>query len=275
MAESLLSVPIGHVSQANAVFGSRPGVLVARPGGRGLSWWFTIPSGYYALVQSYGAQIDHPNGGRVWPAGFYIGGPWMSVSHLVTKQSIIFDSPARDCPTSDDLPVSIDVAVVFRIMGDAEKKEDPNLVQNFIFKVTPTGLKDQLGAALDEAVRGLVRAVRATEVYGLRSGATDNRPGTPESKDGEPDHGDVDAAQAASKKGVGVTEKVRSPLLPPPPPRPPRHRPSPTHPTARADSRRPEPGVHAAGHRDRAGGDQERDAPAAHPAADGEQNVGH
>lgn len=42
----------------------------------------------------------------------------MSVSNLVTQQSVVFDMPVKGCKTKDNVTVEIDVAIVFRIMGD-------------------------------------------------------------------------------------------------------------------------------------------------------------
>lgn len=55
----------------------------------------------------------------VWPAGFHMGMPWrLRVSNLVTKQNVVFDLPVKGCTTKDNVTVEIDVAIVFRIMGD-------------------------------------------------------------------------------------------------------------------------------------------------------------
>lgn len=58
----------------------------------------------------------------VWPAGFHMGMPWrLKVSYLVTKQNVVFDMPVKGCTTRDNVTVEIDVAIVFRIMGDTAK----------------------------------------------------------------------------------------------------------------------------------------------------------
>lgn len=54
----------------------------------------------------------------VWPAGLHYGFPWLAVSNLVTMQSVVFDMPVKGCKTRDNVTVQIDVAIVFRIMGD-------------------------------------------------------------------------------------------------------------------------------------------------------------
>jgi len=67
--------------------------------------------------------------------------------------------------------VTIDVALVFRIMGDVALGEDPELVRHFVHELKPRGLEQQLRDAQEEAVRGLARGLKHTEIYGLRTGA--------------------------------------------------------------------------------------------------------
>lgn len=55
-----------------------------------------------------------------------MGMPWrLKVSNLVTKQNVVFDLPVKGCTTKDNVTVEIDVAIVFRIMGDKERVRKP------------------------------------------------------------------------------------------------------------------------------------------------------
>lgn len=166
----------------------------------------------YALVQDAGKDVDY-QGKAVWPAGFHYASPlpcWQRrISHLVTKQSIVFDTPIRGCKTIDDVTVTIDICVVFRIMGDEKKGEDPNLVRTFVYELGPSELARQLKDAQDERVRALARSVRHTEVYSLRShgkhmGGEDND----EEKISELDSKVSDTSVSAPKhqKGVEMTQ---------------------------------------------------------------------
>jgi hypothetical protein len=62
----------GHITNtlvAADEFGRNPELLVACPG-RGLTPWFTVPEGFYALVTSNGAEINDPETNScVWGAG--------------------------------------------------------------------------------------------------------------------------------------------------------------------------------------------------------------
>jgi regulator of protease activity HflC (stomatin/prohibitin superfamily) len=57
--------------------------------------------------------------------------PWTKVSHLVNKETVVLDLPVKQCKTKDNVSVNIDVALAFRIMGDEELDENPELVRKF------------------------------------------------------------------------------------------------------------------------------------------------
>ncbi|KAL3797104.1 hypothetical protein HJC23_000442 [Cyclotella cryptica] len=177
MATSLYSDEVRSISQATERFTSEPGLVLLRPRHRPLCspLHFTIPSGCYALVSRHGADQEYvrSDGTRsiVWPPGLHFGyPPWVRVSHLVTMQTIVLDLPVKACKTKDNVTVNIDVALAFRIMGDQEAGEDPEFVRKFVHELKPRGLEQQLRDAQDEAVRGLARSLKHTEIYGIRSG---------------------------------------------------------------------------------------------------------
>mmetsp|Transcript_33096 Transcript_33096/g.49964 ORF Transcript_33096/g.49964 Transcript_33096/m.49964 type:complete len:524 (-) Transcript_33096:132-1703(-) len=170
--ETLTSTDIWSVGKANQKFGEDKSLLIARPGKkiwRFPSFWFTIPEGFYALVTRHGAleYTKDRNGNKtpLWPAGFHYGPPWLKVSHLVTKQAVVFNTPVRGCRTKDNVRVDVDVAIVLRIMGE----EDPENVPKFVYTVSAEGLQQQLIDAQAEAVRNLARSLKHTEVFGIRS----------------------------------------------------------------------------------------------------------
>lgn len=71
--------------------------------------------------------------------------------------------------TADNVTVNLDCAVVFRIMGDVTKGEDPELVRTFVHEVTPVGFQGQLTDALAEEVRFLARSLKHDEVNTCRT----------------------------------------------------------------------------------------------------------
>mmetsp|Transcript_6966 Transcript_6966/g.20896 ORF Transcript_6966/g.20896 Transcript_6966/m.20896 type:complete len:532 (-) Transcript_6966:335-1930(-) len=193
MATSLISDDCRTVADANALFATEKGLLVLRPGRSGCggccNLHFTVPSGCYALVTRHGADLNYegPDGKStpVWPAGLhYPHPPWVGVSNLITMQSIVLDLPVKACKTKDNVTVNVDVALVFRIMGDAARGEDPELVRKFVYEVKPRGLEQQLKDAQEEAVRALARSMRHTQIYGIRSGADEYEAASKKGKDG-------------------------------------------------------------------------------------------
>jgi len=119
---SLCSETIPDSTDASRIFGLNPGCLVAIPG-RGWAPYLIVPEGFYALVTTSGAEVKTPDGSPVWPPGFISAGPFTKISHLITKSYCVFDVPVKGCKTSDNVTVTIDCSIVFRIMGDAKKNE--------------------------------------------------------------------------------------------------------------------------------------------------------
>merc|ERR1712129_564782 len=101
-----------------------------------------IPKGFVALINRYGKYVGQ------WGAGFKIAGPWMTISHLIPQQFIIYDTPVKECPTNDNVMVTIDVTLCLRI-----KTEDPQAAYNFCYKLGSRGLDDHLKAFQEEAIR--------------------------------------------------------------------------------------------------------------------------
>ncbi|TMW68520.1 hypothetical protein Poli38472_005988 [Pythium oligandrum] len=171
-----------RVDSANRLFGACYNgntVIIIQPGRSAVKPYIRVPEGMYALVQNQGKDLDYegPDGQKcaIWPAGFHWASLFTKVSHLVTKQYIVFETPVKGCKTADDVTVRIDMCLVLRIMGDPAKGEDPALVRRFVYELGANGLEVQLRAAQDEAVRGLARSVLHTEVYRLRDGTMRER----------------------------------------------------------------------------------------------------
>ena len=102
-----------------------------------------LHKGFHALVSSWGQMVEttDPNTGEpttVWPEGFHQAECWvgvstapqtmltvdsltgmgMQVSHLITKQAVIFDAPCRGVPTRDNVIINIDVAITLKVTDD-------------------------------------------------------------------------------------------------------------------------------------------------------------
>lgn len=166
-AVDLVAMNIPFPMWADHYFGRTPGLIIARPGRNSCKPYFTIPAGYYAIVSSYGAEIDFDDTTPLWPAGFHFGSPFTQVDALVTKQAIVFDVPVANVVTADNVALHIDVVLTFRIIGDETKGEDPRMVKDFVHRVQPSELKIRLQAAVSQAVKSMARSIKHTEAYGL------------------------------------------------------------------------------------------------------------
>ena len=130
---------------------------------------------FLATVQQFGEQLNYklPNGEETpnWPAGFYWKHTWCfsGVRELVTKQTVVFDTPVSDVMTKDNIQVQIDVCLQLRVSADAEQGEDPQNLLRFVDKLGVVSLMSQLKDAQAETVRMMARTQTHTSVYGLRA----------------------------------------------------------------------------------------------------------
>jgi len=117
------------------------------------SMLLTVPTGMSCIVQHFGQNVG------VYDPGLYFkSGLFWRIAYVVTQQSCTYDAPVAYCPTADNVRVSVDIVVVFKI-SDALK---------FVEKIGPTNFDDLLTATVDEGIRMLVRGVDHLSVYTLR-----------------------------------------------------------------------------------------------------------
>jgi len=84
------------------------------------------------------------------------------VKYCVTKQSCTYEAPVKSCPTVDNVMVDCELTLVFQI------GPDPNGVRNFVYKLGAVRFNEFLSAAVDEAMRQLVRGQKLENVLELR-----------------------------------------------------------------------------------------------------------
>merc|ERR1719411_884843 len=123
-----------------------------------------IPKGFVALVNRHGRYVGK------WGAGLKWAPPWVNVSHLVPEQYVVYDTPVKECPTQDNVMVTIDICLVFRIVTEEEKA-----LYNFCYKLGPRGLDEMLGAFQEESIRGMVRKRKYNEIYDLMDSHQDKQ----------------------------------------------------------------------------------------------------
>lgn len=164
----------------------------------------------------------------VFPEGFHWGLCYTKVSHLISKQTVVFDAPCRGVPTRDNVQLNLDVAVTFRITDDAE------LVKVFAKEVKPSDLRVRLLSAVDQSVKSIARAIDHTQAYGLRAlddgdhviseamSRDDASTGAEEEKSqegvgehtftGSYEQTELSAARVASAMGTGITKGMKDEL---------------------------------------------------------------
>ena len=123
-----------------------------------------IPKGFVGLVNRHGRYVGQ------WGAGFKWAPPWVNVSHLVPTQFIVYDTPVKECPTQDNVMVTIDVTLVLRIVTEEEKS-----CYNFCYKLGPRGLDEMLKAFQEESIRGMARKRKYNEIYDLMDSQQDKQ----------------------------------------------------------------------------------------------------
>lgn len=136
-----------------------PMVLV--PSRMPCSLWACIPEGFKALVASHGKYCD------IWNPGFHFAPPWYSITHLIGLQHFVYDTPVKECPTLDNVMVTIDITLVFYV------NPSDKTLENFAFKLGPEGLDGMLEQVQQDSVRAMVRQRKYNEVYDLMNAAHD------------------------------------------------------------------------------------------------------
>jgi len=124
----------------------------------GTGWWMTIPTGCYCLMQRFGRDVGiAPPGGSLKP-------PFYRIAYVVTQQSCTYNAPVLECPTSDNVRVSVDMVITFMI-------RDPS---KFVYKLGAVHFDQLLSGAVDEGIRLLVRSQSHQTVRTLRGNRADS-----------------------------------------------------------------------------------------------------
>jgi len=117
----------------------------------------SIPSGFSAIVTKFGKRVDGSEEDKTWSPGFHCFWPWYSISRLVSRQFIVFDAPVKKCKTKDDIPVTIDIIIVFDISSP----------RDFVYGLGPVNLDSLLRATQEEVMRSLVAEIPVADIYDL------------------------------------------------------------------------------------------------------------
>lgn len=127
------------------------------------SLFVCVPQGFKAFVASHGKHLD------IWSPGFHFAPPWFSVTHMVGLQNFVYDTPVKECPTLDNVMVTIDITIVFHV---ADRDET---LMAFAFTLGPEGLDGMLQQVQQDSVRAMVRQRKYNEIYDLMNAAHDDQ----------------------------------------------------------------------------------------------------
>jgi regulator of protease activity HflC (stomatin/prohibitin superfamily) len=121
------------------------------------AFFVAVPEGAQAVLVQRGKFVN-----RVGPGVQFVR-PGIVVSHVVTTRDTPFDAPAAAVATSDDVRVSVDLLVTFRIIAP----------ERFVFAISTSDFDQVLQATCQEAARVLVRSKPSTEILDVGDGDTD------------------------------------------------------------------------------------------------------
>merc|ERR1719354_1315791 len=86
---------------------------------------------------------------------------------MIGLQNYVFDTPVKECPTLDNVMVTIDVTIVFHV------RPNDDTLMKFAFTLGPEGLDGMLEQVQQDSVRAMVRQRKYAEVYDLMNAAHD------------------------------------------------------------------------------------------------------
>jgi len=120
-------------------------------------FFYRIPDGFWVLGHKWGKSIGEVAAGVQWwyPA-------YNNIAYMVTKQTVTYNSPTRQCPTADNIMVDIDLSLTFKIGPTIED------AYKFAYEMGAVRLDKFIAAQSEEAIRGLVFSVTHDHVHDLR-----------------------------------------------------------------------------------------------------------
>mmetsp|Transcript_58489 Transcript_58489/g.152051 ORF Transcript_58489/g.152051 Transcript_58489/m.152051 type:complete len:484 (-) Transcript_58489:130-1581(-) len=126
--------------------------------------WTSIPSGFSAIVSAWGRDVDGAEDDGTWDPGFHWMCPWHRVSRLVSRQLVIFDTPVKAVKTQDNVPVQLDVLIVFEIVKATD----------FIYNIGPEKFDDLLRSSQEEVLRQIAGETPVENIFDLNGSANGN-----------------------------------------------------------------------------------------------------
>jgi len=157
VSSTCVQTSITDPTDAATIFGQKDPTgqisLVLIPAARGWFPFVTVPMGCHCLGQSFGQALPE----KLTP-GASPRPPWFRIAYMVTMQASTYNHTVKECPTSDNVRVSINCQMSFSI-------QDPN---DFVYKLGAVQFDQMLKGAVHEAIRLMVRRTPHTQIRALR-----------------------------------------------------------------------------------------------------------
>lgn len=122
----------------------------------------TVPTGPYCIQQVFGKDTTPK---EFAPTGCMCAPAWKRIAYCVTAAACNYNAPVKSCPTADNVMVDCDMTLIFEI------GPSPLEVKTFCYKLGARRFDEFLYAAVEEAIRHLIRTCLHTEVYELKGGS--------------------------------------------------------------------------------------------------------
>lgn len=133
-----------------------PIILIPRPA-KYFYFALNIPSGPYVIWQQWHRDMGSASPGVIWFLPV-----WNRISHIITRATITYNAPTKDCPTADNVLVNVNLSLTFRIGPDVDA------ARNFVYRLGAHRFDELLSAECEEGIRGLVYSVTHDKVNDLR-----------------------------------------------------------------------------------------------------------
>lgn len=117
-----------------------------------------IPSSVTVVGQQWGRHI-----GIMHPGSMCCVCYSTRMAYIITKNTIRYDAPVIDCPTKDNVKISVDINLTFKIM------DDESSIKKFIYRLGAARLDTMLQVEIDEAIRNFIHSIKHNQVLDLKS----------------------------------------------------------------------------------------------------------
>ena len=119
--------------------------------------WVYIPSGVTVLHQWCGRHA-----GLMEPGCKCCFCCCASIQAILSQNSIRFDAPVKNCPTRDNVRVTVDVSFTFHIGNFDDPEQLERDAVNFVYHLGPQRLEEMLECETEEEIRTFVYKYKAT-----------------------------------------------------------------------------------------------------------------